>query len=98
MKPGFTLDEHAEMGAMLAAIHDELTRRATRTANTYPGTMQAARKLRHASEALLRARGALDDAMCTEFPGEFSTTAYFPNTEDRQRLSLSPSTDKDSAA
>jgi hypothetical protein len=86
VKPGFTPDEHADMGAMLAAIHDELLHREVTTSKAYPKSSRAVSKLRSAANAVLIARAVLDDAMATEHPEEFSPTVYFPDPEDRLTL------------
>ncbi|KUJ38963.1 hypothetical protein ADL25_22275 [Streptomyces sp. NRRL F-5122] len=90
MKSRFSPEEHAEMGAMLAAIHGELIRSAVRTANAYPRTMIAPKKLDDAVRALTLARAALEAAFAVERPDLARDRAYFPNTEDRRKLTLAP--------
>jgi hypothetical protein len=83
-KPGFTPAEHAEIGRVLAAIHDELTTRSAQVANAYPKNVGQVKHLRDAAKALLSARVALDSALYREDREAFSTYAYFPHPEDRK--------------
>ncbi|WP_411091361.1 hypothetical protein [Streptomyces sp. 049-1] len=77
---------HTELGHALAAIRDELGRRATQLHNAYPRTgheATPARKLTSAVRAIDNARNNLDNALFREHPRTATTTAYYPNAEDR---------------
>lgn len=85
-KPRLSLEEHEELGATLAAIHDELVHRVTQLSNAYPRSgLEGApyRKLKAAEEALNQARAELDHALFREYPRTGDTTTYYPHPEDR---------------
>ncbi|MCX4699527.1 hypothetical protein [Streptomyces sp. NBC_01373] len=85
-KPRLSPQYHADMGRALAAIRDELARRTTQLRNAYPQTGREAipaRKLAAAVTAIGTARNDLDNALFREHPAEATTTAYYPNPEDR---------------
>ncbi|MGW5475426.1 hypothetical protein [Streptomyces sp. NPDC004008] len=82
------------MGTTLAAIHDELVHRSVVVGKAYPKNSRAVRKLAHAAEFLLLARGALDDVMANEHPEEFRPTVYFPSREDRAQIALHHTTEE----
>lgn len=85
-KPRLSPQQHTDMGTALAAIRDELARRLTQLRNAYPQTgheSTPARKLASALSAVDNARNDLDSALFREHPAEATTTAYYPNPEDR---------------
>jgi len=86
-KTPLTPGEHAELGATLAAIRDELLRRSVRVANAYPANAPQVRHLNKALDALESTRSALDSALPREHPGAFDTHTYYPG-EVRPRLSV----------
>jgi len=86
-KTPLTPDEHAELGATLAAIRDELLARSVRVANAYPKTAPQVTHLNKALAAVDSARAALDSALAREHPGAFDTHTYYPG-EVRPRLSV----------
>lgn len=86
-KSRLTPKEHADLGATLAAIHDELVHRAVQVANAYPRTEPQVRHLNNAVDAVERARCALDNALARDYPDDFATSVYYPH-DDRARLVL----------
>lgn len=86
-KTPLTPDEHAELGAALAAIRDDLLRRSVRVAGAYPTNAPQVRHLNKALDALDSARSALDSALARDHPGAFDTHTYYPG-EARPRLAV----------
>lgn len=85
-KPRLTLDEHLEMGRVLAGIRDELAHRAVQLDRVYPSSGPEGaphKKVGAALRALDEARGALEVLLCREHPEAAATTAYYPYPEDR---------------
>lgn len=81
-----TLDEHTELGSVLAGLRDELQRCATQLRNAYPQSgpeAQPARKLTDAFKAVDEARSLLENALYREYPQEATTHIYYPQPEDR---------------
>lgn len=86
-KSRLTPEDHADLGATLAAIRDELLQRAVQVANAYPKTAPQIRHLNSAVEALDQARSDLDNALARDYPDEFAPSVYYPQ-DDRGRLVL----------
>lgn len=85
-KPHLTAQEHAELGATLAAVRDELQARFVQVANAYPHAAPQVRHLDKALKALESARSALDSALAIEHSDAFDTRTYYPGQHGRPRL------------
>lgn len=72
-----TLEEHRQIGAELSREHRELARLYGKLANTYGKTSASARAAGRLTNALLRLRSALDDALARDCPDDFSGRVYF---------------------
>ena len=86
-KPRLTPEDHADLGAVLAAIRAELLQRAVQVANAYPKTEPQATHLNNAVDALDSARSALDSVLARDYPDAFDSETYYPQ-DDRGRLEL----------
>lgn len=85
-KPRLTLDEHAEMGRVLAGIRDELAHRAVQLDRAYPSSGPEGvphKKVGAALRALDEARSALEILLSREHPEVAEATVYYPYPEDR---------------
>ncbi|MDX3077872.1 hypothetical protein [Streptomyces sp. MI02-7b] len=88
-KPRLTLDEHIEMGRVLAGIRDELAHRAVQLDKTYPNSGPDGvphKKVGAALRALDEARSALELLLSREHPDAAETTVYYPYPEDRSAV------------
>jgi len=92
-KTPLTAQEHADLGAALAAIRDELLRRSVQVANAYPKTAPQATHLDKAVKAVDSARCDLDNALARDHPDAFDTHTYYPDQEDRARVLAGPGLD-----
>jgi len=88
MKPRLTVAEHAELGAVLAGISDELTRRYCQIANAYPPAAPQVKYLDSACTQLNAVRNFLDNALADEHPAEFDRVpaVYYPAKQNRARI------------
>ncbi|MGV9282131.1 hypothetical protein [Streptomyces sp. NPDC003730] len=81
-KPGFTAEEHFEVGQQLAHMFNELVHLEVRLDNAYPRTgveAEPLRRIQDARQALRRARSALEDALYRDHPEPVANTeVYFP--------------------
>ena len=84
-KSRLTPEDHADLGATLAAIRNELLHRAVQVTNAYPKTEPQVRHLNNAVDALDSARSALDNALARDYPNAFDPETYYPQ-DDRGRL------------
>ncbi|WP_405763839.1 hypothetical protein OG539_43510 [Actinacidiphila glaucinigra] len=85
-KPRLTLDEHTEMGRVLAGIRDELAHRAVQLDKAYPSSGPEGvphKKVGAALRALDEARSALEILLSRERPDAAEGTVYYPYPEDR---------------
>ncbi|MFB7294171.1 hypothetical protein [Actinacidiphila glaucinigra] len=88
-KPRLTLEEHTEMGRILADVRDELAHRAVQLDYAYPGSGLEGvphKKVGAALRALDEARRALDLLLSCEHPDNASAAVYYPCPEDRSVL------------
>jgi Ser/Thr protein kinase RdoA (MazF antagonist) len=86
VKPRFTPDQHAEMGRVLAGLHNELVHRQTLLLNAYPKSGPEAAPAKHLADAiaaLAKARSALEGLHHAETPDIATSTTYWPHPEDR---------------
>jgi hypothetical protein len=83
-KPGLSRARHHEIGLELARIRDRLTTLGVEIANAYPKSSPVSRLALAMPGSVDKARSALDDQACGEYPADPDATCwYYPQSEAR---------------
>ncbi|MGH7074666.1 MAG: hypothetical protein ACRELF_25360 [Gemmataceae bacterium] len=84
-KPGYTLEQHRELGRLLSGMRDRLTTEFTKLANAYRLETRAAKTLQRVIDQMDATRNDLENLVIAEqvTAGCAKLGAYYPPSEAR---------------
>ena len=93
-RPGYTLEQHRELGRLIAGIRDRLSREHTKLGNAYPFGTRAVERLYRVFDQVEELRQDLQNLLFSENKpfDDANLAIYFPPPEERISDFTSPAT------
>jgi hypothetical protein len=88
-KPGYTVEQHFELGMILARMRDTMTKEYVKIASAYPINDKAILSFDKTIKTFDNARSLLDSTICRENPTADNSIlrAYYPDVQSRRAQS-----------